>query len=83
MFTLCLLVIFLLIMTLIISLNKLYLILNPIIERYLTRNFNYWSKQGINGPKPLPLFGNFLDRAKNNIAINDLKYVKEFGTVYG
>lgn len=30
-----------------------------IINIYLTWNFNYWTKRGVPGPKPLPLFGSF------------------------
>ncbi|NP_001306576.1 probable cytochrome P450 6a14 [Solenopsis invicta] len=29
-----------------------------LIYRYVTADFNYWTSRGINGPKPVPFFGN-------------------------
>ena len=34
---------------------------------YLTWNFDYFAAQGIDGPKPIPLFGNLLSMRKVNI----------------
>ncbi|XP_058807991.1 uncharacterized protein LOC131673753 [Phymastichus coffea] len=34
---------------------------------YLTRNFDYWKKQNVTGPKPIPYFGTFKDVAFHKI----------------
>ncbi|KAJ6647417.1 Cytochrome P450 3A14 [Pseudolycoriella hygida] len=50
---------------------------------YLTRNFNYWKKRGINGPKPLPIFGNLLDILLTPRTDLELNLYKKFGSIYG
>lgn len=45
---------------------------------FLKWNFDYWQKRGVNGPKPLPLLGNFpgVFTRKNHIAV-DVKKIYE------
>lgn len=53
------------------------------IYRRGTRNFDYFSSQGIPGPKPIPFVGNLWGLWKKNMIENDMKMVKEFGKVFG
>ncbi|CAG2164302.1 unnamed protein product [Oppiella nova] len=50
---------------------------------YLTRNFNYWSKRGINGPKPLIGFGNVLSQFITPRPLFELQWYKKYGKLYG
>lgn len=47
---------------------------------YLTKNFNFWEKRNIPGPKPTPIFGNFKDVALGKIHAAD--YVKDVYDAY-
>ncbi|XP_043471294.1 probable cytochrome P450 6a14 [Leptopilina heterotoma] len=38
---------------------------------YSTSTHNFWKNQGVNGPKPAPLFGNFTDLMLNRINLGD------------
>lgn len=38
---------------------------------YSTSTHNFWKNQGVNGPKPAPLFGNFTDLMLNRISLGD------------
>ena len=50
---------------------------------YLSRNYNYWSSRGIKGPKPVVIFGNFLDIFFKTIPeIEEERYAK-YGKIYG
>ncbi|CAG2112716.1 unnamed protein product, partial [Medioppia subpectinata] len=40
-------------------------------KRYLTRNYGYFSKMGVKGPKPLVIFGTFLERCRNPVPLLD------------
>ncbi|CAG2171743.1 unnamed protein product, partial [Oppiella nova] len=51
--------------------------------RYLTQNYRYWSKRGIKGPRPLPIFGNILDIFITPRPIQELNWAKKFGKLYG
>ena len=64
-------------------LNLITIIINNYRSRYLTKNYTYWSKQGINGPKPRIFFGNFHEWLLNSPADIDIKRVNEYGKVYG
>jgi len=51
-------------------------------DRYFTRNFDYWVKRGIKGPKPLPIVGNIIPISK---PLHELRkeWYQKFGKVYG
>ncbi|XP_046449629.1 cytochrome P450 3A14-like [Daphnia pulex] len=51
--------------------------------RYATSTHNYFSDQGIPGPKPIPFFGNMWGIWKNNIPELDVALVKKYGKVFG
>jgi hypothetical protein len=51
--------------------------------RCLTRNYNYWTKRGLKGPKPKVGFGNALDRVLTPMPLLELKWFKQFGKLYG
>ncbi|XP_057367188.1 cytochrome P450 3A14-like [Daphnia carinata] len=51
--------------------------------RYATSTFNYFSDQGISGPKPIPIFGNMWGVWKANLPDYDMAMVKKHGKVFG
>nr|CAH0108323.1 unnamed protein product [Daphnia galeata] len=50
---------------------------------YATSTFNYFSDQGIPGPKPIPIFGNMWGVWKENLPEYDIALVKKYGKVFG
>ncbi|EFX77992.1 hypothetical protein DAPPUDRAFT_225529 [Daphnia pulex] len=54
-----------------------------IFYRYVTSTFNYFSDQGISGPKPMPFFGNMWGIWKSNLSEYDMSLVKKHGKVFG
>ncbi|XP_046449635.1 cytochrome P450 3A14-like [Daphnia pulex] len=54
-----------------------------ILYRYTTSTFNYFSEQGIPGPKPIPIFGNMWNIWNENLPAYDLALVKKYGKVFG
>lgn len=38
---------------------------------YLTADFNYWTSRGVNGPKPVPFFGNIAEFMLGKKCIGD------------
>ncbi|XP_046636783.1 cytochrome P450 3A14-like isoform X1 [Daphnia pulicaria] len=54
-----------------------------ILYRNATSTFNYFSDQGIPGPKPIPFFGNMWGIWKANLPAHDLALVKKYGKVFG
>ncbi|CAG2106370.1 unnamed protein product, partial [Medioppia subpectinata] len=50
---------------------------------YLTRNFNYWSKRGVKGPKPWPIVGNILQLFTTPQPLQELNWAKRYGKIYG
>ncbi|XP_046632822.1 cytochrome P450 3A2-like [Daphnia pulicaria] len=54
-----------------------------IFYRYVTSTFNYFSDQGIPGPKPMPFFGNMWGIWKSNLPEYDMSLVKKHGKVFG
>ncbi|XP_054157770.1 uncharacterized protein LOC128956114 [Oppia nitens] len=50
---------------------------------YLTRNFDYWSKLGVNGPKPVIGYGNILFRLSKNVNKIDFQWSKKYGKAFG
>ncbi|XP_054157182.1 cytochrome P450 3A11-like [Oppia nitens] len=68
-----------------ISVNSLVICLTLLgtLYLYLTRNFNYWSKRGLNGPKPLPIFGTMWQLFFKPLGQINLDNFKKFGKIYG
>ncbi|CAG2169564.1 unnamed protein product [Oppiella nova] len=54
-----------------------------IVLLYLSRGFSYWSKKGIKGPRPIPIFGNLLDFFIIPQPLQELKWFKKYGKIYG
>ncbi|XP_054161133.1 uncharacterized protein LOC128959218 [Oppia nitens] len=50
---------------------------------YFTRNFDYWSKLGVNGPKPVIGYGNILFRLSKNVNQIDYQWFKKYGKAFG
>ncbi|XP_054157185.1 cytochrome P450 3A24-like [Oppia nitens] len=50
---------------------------------YLTRNFNYWTSRGINGPKPVPGLGTLWQIFYKPIGEINLDNYKKYGKIYG
>nr|QST15044.1 CYP360A4 protein [Diaphanosoma celebensis] len=53
------------------------------LYRYGTQSFDYFSNQGISGPKPVPFFGNLWAIWKKNFIHHDVNLAKEYGKVFG
>ncbi|CAG2165508.1 unnamed protein product [Oppiella nova] len=51
--------------------------------RSICRGNDYWSKQGINGPKPIPIFGNIINTLMTSEKDRLLGYQKKYGKIYG
>ncbi|XP_054161014.1 cytochrome P450 3A4-like, partial [Oppia nitens] len=66
----------------IITLSVVVIIL-IIIYKYLNRNFNYWTKYGIRGPKPYPIVGNIYQLLRIPHNIHQQVWHKKYGKIYG
>ncbi|XP_022193707.2 cytochrome P450 3A11 [Nilaparvata lugens] len=53
------------------------------VYRFITSKFNYFQKQGIDGPKPSFPFGTWKGAWKKNFGENDLNNVKTYGQTFG
>ncbi|XP_046449634.1 cytochrome P450 3A14-like [Daphnia pulex] len=53
------------------------------LYRHTTSTFNYFSDQGIPGPKPIPIFGNMWGVWKAILPYHDLALAKKYGKVFG
>ncbi|CAG2118343.1 unnamed protein product, partial [Medioppia subpectinata] len=51
--------------------------------KYLNRHYNYWTKRGLNGPKPYPLVGNSLSTLFKPLPSVELEYFEKYGRLYG
>ncbi|GAB6028359.1 hypothetical protein CHUAL_002527 [Chamberlinius hualienensis] len=58
-------------------------IILTLIYWYLTWNFNYWEKQGIQCPPNLIFLGNLLTERNKILREEDIRKAKRYGTVYG
>ena len=45
--------------------------------------FNYWRDRHISGPKPIPIFGNFLSLSLNPRPLLEMQWYKKYGKIYG
>ena len=52
-------------------------------NRYLNRNYNYWSQRGIKGPKPVIGFGTFIYEVIRDKPLLEREWVRKYGKVYG
>ncbi|CAG2111481.1 unnamed protein product, partial [Medioppia subpectinata] len=50
---------------------------------YFTRNFDYFTKQGITGPKPIPLLGNSWEQLFFNRDDLEIRRLKKYGKIFG
>ncbi|CAG2118654.1 unnamed protein product, partial [Medioppia subpectinata] len=68
-----------------VSLTIVSVILSAIlaIYWYLTKTYDHWKRLGVNGPKPIVVFGNFLHRCVRPLAVIDVGYLKKYGTIIG
>nr|QST15043.1 CYP360A3 protein [Diaphanosoma celebensis] len=53
------------------------------LYKYGTHTFDYFSNQGIPGPKPVPFFGNLWGIWRKNFVRHDADLVKEYGKTFG
>lgn len=47
------------------------------------KTYSFWSSRGINGPTPLPFFGNSLTYIFNSVTDTDISNRKKYGKMYG
>ncbi|CAG2171093.1 unnamed protein product [Oppiella nova] len=52
-------------------------------QGYISRGFNYWSKQGIPGPTPLPIVGNYFNSFFMAHHNREVHLHKKYGKIYG
>ncbi|CAG2178023.1 unnamed protein product, partial [Oppiella nova] len=50
---------------------------------HLARKLNYWSVLGIPSPKPIPIFGNFLQFFTTPQPIQEINWLSRYGKLYG
>ncbi|CAG2113351.1 unnamed protein product [Medioppia subpectinata] len=50
---------------------------------YFTRNFGFFTKQGIRGPRPLPCIGNLWEMYFTSMPDLELQRYKKYGKIYG
>nr|QST15045.1 CYP360A5 protein [Diaphanosoma celebensis] len=50
---------------------------------YGTRTHDFFSSQGIPGPKPIPFIGNMWGMWRKNVAENDIALYKKYGKIFG
>ncbi|XP_064615542.1 cytochrome P450 3A29-like [Liolophura sinensis] len=50
---------------------------------YGTWPYSFFSERGIPGPKPLPFIGNLVDFFTKEELVNERKWVKQYGKIYG
>ncbi|CAG2109332.1 unnamed protein product [Medioppia subpectinata] len=51
--------------------------------RFLSRKLNYWSVRGVNGPKPVPIFGNVLQLFVKPRPLVEKEWIHKYGKIYG
>ncbi|CAG2115947.1 unnamed protein product, partial [Medioppia subpectinata] len=51
--------------------------------KYFTRNFGFFTKQGIGGPRPLPGVGNLWEMYFTSMPDLELQRYKKYGKIYG
>ncbi|CAG2169442.1 unnamed protein product, partial [Oppiella nova] len=50
--------------------------------RYLTCGYNYWTDQGVIGPRPLPIFGNRIGLLTKHVR-QHYEWLNKYGNIYG
>ncbi|RWS07829.1 Cytochrome P450 3A13-like protein [Dinothrombium tinctorium] len=50
---------------------------------YKSKKFDYWSKQGLKGPRPVPIFGNSYEQFIKPANLIELDRYEKYGKVYG
>lgn len=53
------------------------------LYKYGTKNFDFFTRQGIPGPKPIPFFGNLWGLWKTNLVDQQMEEFKKYGKLYG
>ena len=53
------------------------------LTSYLHKRYSVWSRQGIRGPKPIPIFGNTLDYFFKPNKDVDISRIKKYGRIFG
>lgn len=51
--------------------------------RYYSRNLDYWTKRGVDGPKPDFCLGNILMVCRKAFPLVDLELTAKYGKIYG
>nr|QST15042.1 CYP360A2 protein [Diaphanosoma celebensis] len=54
-----------------------------LLYKWSTKNFDYFAKQGIPAPKPIPLYGNLWGIWKKNFKSHDADLARKYGKVFG
>ena len=56
------------------------LVIVTYVYYWMTKNFDYWTKRGLKGPKPIPFFGNFKDLML--VRLHQSDFMKKFYDEY-
>ncbi|CAG2165507.1 unnamed protein product, partial [Oppiella nova] len=53
------------------------------IYLYKSRGYDYWSKQGIPGPTPVPVFGNYFTAFLTPNPLRERNFCQKYGNIFG
>ncbi|KAI2796309.1 hypothetical protein BLOT_015863 [Blomia tropicalis] len=67
----------------IISYFGLFIAIIITLHLYFKRKYSYWSERGLKTPPPVWFFGNVLQRISPDRINDELKWVKQYGKIYG
>lgn len=68
--------------TIILGSSITFILISYWVKKYIERR-GFFKRINLPSPKPLPLFGNFLDIIRNGLIQNDIKHVKTYGRISG